>query len=110
MPSIPKKQKDRDRLISTFQARARTSQRPNTVPAQFAKKRSLPAARAFAKQAVTFKRGGTTPPPRITEDDPRWNAATMGNRTGWHRGSWYERGRKTRGVRNYRKSSGSRPD
>lgn len=31
---------------------------------------------------------------RITEDDPRWNAATMGNKTGYSKGRWYSKGKK----------------
>jgi hypothetical protein len=42
---------------------------------------------------------------RITEDDPRWNAATMGNRTGYYKGTYYERGKKSRGARNYNKGN-----
>lgn len=46
-------------------------------------------------------------PPRITEDDPRWNASTMGNRTGYYKGQYYVSGKKARGGRNYNK--GNRP-
>lgn len=32
---------------------------------------------------------------RITEDDPRWNASTMGDKTGMYKGRWYNKGKKT---------------
>lgn len=31
---------------------------------------------------------------RITEDDPRWNASTMGNRTGYYKGRYYRKGKQ----------------
>jgi len=34
-----------------------------------------------------------SPVKRITEDDPRWNASTMGNRTGWYKGVYYKNGK-----------------
>lgn len=29
------------------------------------------------------------------EDDPNWNASTMGNRTGWYKGTYYSNGKPT---------------
>jgi hypothetical protein len=43
---------------------------------------------------------------KTAEDSPGWNAATMGNRTGWHKGVYYVDGKPARDTRNYRKRAG----
>jgi hypothetical protein len=91
---------NRDRLIETFLSRSRNTRRT--------KKGVLPRVGPTTSSGGGLTRfGANIPPSRITEDDPRWNARTMGNRTGYHKGVYYERGKKSRGARNYNK--GNRP-
>lgn len=42
---------------------------------------------------------------KITEDDPRFDPRTMGNRTGWYKGVYYVNGKPARDTRNYTKGS-----
>jgi hypothetical protein len=51
-----------------------------------ARKRNTPLAAALKRK----------PPGRITEDDPRWDPATMGNKRGWKNGVYYVNGKAVR--------------
>lgn len=56
------------------------------------------ASKSFDKFVTRNKIGQSASKPKRkkkTEDSPGWRASKDGNKTGWERGVWYEKGKRT---------------